>query len=116
MEENSIVVIDESGKEINMEIVFTYEDEESGKNYVFYFDPSQEDGEVFVSCYDPEGNLSPVEDPEEWKKLEVIFEDYVLTHEENENTKNFRLELSALTGKTIRKGLELLGIGTVDRM
>ena len=54
MEENSIVVIDESGKEINMEIVFTYEDEESGKNYVFYFDPSQEDGEVFVSCYDPE--------------------------------------------------------------
>ena len=25
---------------------------------------------------------------EEWKKLEVIFEDYVLTHEENENTKN----------------------------
>ena len=88
MEENSIVVIDESGKEINMEIVFTYEDEELGKNFVFYFDPSQEDGEVFVSCYDEEGNLSPVEDPEEWKKLEVIFEDYVLTHEENENAKN----------------------------
>jgi uncharacterized protein YrzB (UPF0473 family) len=30
MEENSIVVIDEMGNEINMEIVFTYEDEDTG--------------------------------------------------------------------------------------
>lgn len=84
MEENSIIVIDEMGNEIQMEIVFTYEDEDTGKNYVFYLNPEQEDGEVFVSNYDADGNLSPVEDPEEWKKLENIFEDYVLTQEENE--------------------------------
>jgi len=84
MEENKIVVIDEMGNEIQMEIVFTYEDEGSGKNFVFYLNPEQEDGEVFVSSYDAEGNLSPVEDPEEWKKLETIFEDYVISQEENE--------------------------------
>ena len=49
MEENSIVVIDEMGNEINMEIVFTYEDEDTKKNYVFYLNPDEEDGEVFVS-------------------------------------------------------------------
>ena len=84
MEENSIIVIDEMGNEINMEIVFTYEDEDTGKNYVFYLNADEEDGEVFVSSYDAEGNLSPVEDPEEWKKLETVFEDYVLNQEENE--------------------------------
>ena len=90
MEENSIIVIDEMGNEINMEIVFTYEDEDTGKNYVFYLNPDEEDGETFVYAgenkipYDAEGNLSPVEDPEEWKKLETVFEDYVLNQEENE--------------------------------
>ncbi len=35
---------------------------------------------------------------------------------EDENDKQFRLELSDLTGKTIKKALALLGIGTVNRM
>ncbi|UOU99871.1 arginine--tRNA ligase [Chryseobacterium daecheongense] len=35
---------------------------------------------------------------------------------EDENLKQFRLNLSDLTGKTIKKSLELLGIGTVNRM
>ncbi len=39
----------------------------------------------------------------------------VLSHDD-ENTRQFRLELSDLTAKTIKKGLGLLGIGTVDRM
>lgn len=35
---------------------------------------------------------------------------------EDEKLKQFRLELSDLTGKTIQKSLSLLGIGTVNRM
>lgn len=35
---------------------------------------------------------------------------------EDKNLKQFRLNLSDLTGKTIKKSLELLGIGTVNRM
>ncbi|AZA52133.1 arginine--tRNA ligase [Chryseobacterium sp. G0201] len=35
---------------------------------------------------------------------------------EDENLKQVRLNLSDLTGKTIKKSLELLGIGTVNRM
>ena len=50
------------------------------------------------------------------KSYNSFYQNNPILNQENENTKNFRLELSALTGKTIRKGLELLGIGTVDRM
>lgn len=39
----------------------------------------------------------------------------ILNHEE-ESVKQFRLQLSSLTAKTIQKGLQLLGIGTVNRM
>lgn len=39
----------------------------------------------------------------------------VLNHE-NAETRSFRLQLSELTAKTIRKSLELLGIGVVNRM
>ena len=50
------------------------------------------------------------------KSYNSFYQNNPILNQENENTKNFRLQLSALTGKTIRKGLELLGIGTVDRM
>ncbi|WP_300688662.1 arginine--tRNA ligase [Chryseobacterium sp.] len=39
----------------------------------------------------------------------------ILSHED-ENVKQFRLNISDLTAKTIKKSLELLGIGTVNRM
>lgn len=50
------------------------------------------------------------------KSYNSFYQNNYILNQEDENTKNFRLELSSLTGKTIRKGLELLGIGTVDRM
>lgn len=79
--ENALIVIDETGKEIPMDIIYIFEDEDTGKKYVYYVDPSQEEGEVFVSAYDDEGNLMPVEDPEEWEKLDAVFETYVKNEE-----------------------------------
>ena len=50
------------------------------------------------------------------KSYNSFYQNNPILNQENENAKNFRLELSELTGKTIKKGLALLGIGTVNRM
>ena len=50
------------------------------------------------------------------KSYNSFYQNNPILNQENENAKNFRLELSELTGKTIKNGLALLGIGTVNRM
>ncbi len=50
------------------------------------------------------------------KSYNSFYQNNNILNQDSENTKIFRLELSSLTGKTIKKGLQLLGIGTVDRM
>ena len=50
------------------------------------------------------------------KSYNSFYQNNPILNQEDENAKNFRLDLSDLTGKTIKKGLELLGIGTVNRM
>lgn len=86
MEDTSkiLVIIDDEGTEISMEVVYVYEDEESLEKYVFYINPSDEDGEVFVSAYDDEGHLRAIEDDAEWEKLDEVFESYIRDEEEKE--------------------------------
>ena len=50
------------------------------------------------------------------KSYNSFYQNNPILNQDDENAKNFRLELSDLTGKTIKKGLALLGIGTVNRM
>lgn len=50
------------------------------------------------------------------KSYNSFYQNNPILGQQDENTKNFRLELSSLTAKTIKKGLDLLGIGTVNRM
>ncbi len=50
------------------------------------------------------------------KSYNSFYQNNPILNQDDENAKNFRLELSELTGKTIKKGLALLGIGTVNRM
>lgn len=72
LDSNTLFVKDETGKEIEMEILFTFENEELKKQYVVFVDPSDEDGEVFASCYDDEGNLLPIETESEWEMVEEV--------------------------------------------
>ena len=82
MENNDFVftVLDEDGKEIVCEVLFTYEDEKTGKNYIVYTDNTlDEDGDtkVFASTFDPNENpprLHPLETEEEWEQAESILE------------------------------------------
>lgn len=72
IESNTLFVRDEDGKEQEMEILFTFEDEGTGKKYVVFADPQEESGEVYASAYDEEGNLLPIESDSEWNMVEEI--------------------------------------------
>ena len=77
---NTMYVADETGKEVRMEILFTFEANE--KKYVIFQNPEDEDGEVFASCYDDNGNLLPIETDEEWEMVEEVLGSFM---EEREN-------------------------------
>ena len=75
---NIFVVKDENGKNIECEILFTFESPETNKNYVVYTEKKKnESGEVkvYANVYDKGGNnreLLPIETEEEWNTIEAI--------------------------------------------
>jgi arginyl-tRNA synthetase len=50
------------------------------------------------------------------KAYNSFYQNNPILNYEDENVKQFRLNISDITAKTIKKSLELLGIGTVNRM
>ena len=80
-EEMTFKVLSDEGKEIECEVLFTFESEETGKNYIVYADNSiDEDGntKVFASIYNPDENetkLLPIETEKEWRIIETILEE-----------------------------------------
>ena len=79
-EKQKFVVLDEHGKEIECEPLFTFESEETKKQYVVYTDNSKDkDGNVrvFAPIYklnDKGGELLPIKTDKEWKVIETILE------------------------------------------
>jgi len=79
-EKKKFVVLDANGKEVLCEPLFTFESEETKKQYVVYTDNSlDEEGNVrvFASVYkmtDKGGELLPVKTDKEWKVIETILE------------------------------------------
>ena len=71
-------IVNDEGKEVECEVLFTYEDEKTKKNYIAYTDNTlDEEGntKVYASIYNPnEENpvLLPIESDEEWKMIEGI--------------------------------------------
>ncbi|MBQ9014123.1 MAG: DUF1292 domain-containing protein [Bacilli bacterium] len=86
--ENTFTIINDEGKEITCEILFTYEDEKTKKNYIAYTDnTTDEEGntKVYASIYNPEEEnpvLLPIESDEEWNLIEGILSS--LTKEDEE--------------------------------
>lgn len=76
--ENKFKVLDSNGKEIEFEVLFTFESDETKKNYMVYTDNTQdEDGntKVYASVFVPGKEpleLLPVETEREWKVIETI--------------------------------------------
>lgn len=87
MDDNRVMkVVTADGKEVDMYILFTTRLDDFNKNYVFYFDPNDQERNVFVSSYDEStGKLSPVEDEAEWNALDGVFNDYMEELQDAEN-------------------------------
>lgn len=74
-------VFDETGKEIECEVLFTFESDETNKSYMVYTDnTTDEEGntKVYASIYEPdqeETKLIPIETEKEWKIIETILEE-----------------------------------------
>lgn len=77
-EKMTFTVQNEDGKEIECEVLFTFESEETNKNYMVYTDnTTDEEGntKVYASIYVPEQEptvLQPIESDKEWKIIETI--------------------------------------------
>jgi len=74
-------VINDEGKEVECEVLFTFESDETKKNYIVYTDNTlDEEGntKVYASIYNPdqdETKLLPIETEKEWKIIETILEE-----------------------------------------
>ncbi len=80
MKKNSFTMIDENGKEIVYDVLFTFESDETHKNYIVYTDNSKDETgniQVYASIYDPENpnsKLEAITTDKEWKVIETILE------------------------------------------
>lgn len=74
-------VTNEDGKEVEYEVLFTFESDETKKNYIAYTDnttDSEGNTKVYASTYITEGTetkLFPIESEKEWKIIEKILEE-----------------------------------------
>ncbi len=73
--DQTITVYDNDGQSKEFQILFTYDDADTKSSYVFYYD-AQDEGQIFVSKYDEQGHLFPIEDPAEWDVAEEILASY----------------------------------------
>jgi len=87
--ENTFKVVDQNGNTIEFEILFTFESDETHKNYMVYTDNTKDEAgnvRVYASVFVPDAEpleLLPVETEREWKIIETILESI-----EEENRKN----------------------------
>ena len=83
MENNKMTfkILGDDGKEIECEVLFTFESDETKKNYIVYTDNTldeQGNTKVYASIYNPDEentNLIPIETEKEWKIIETILDE-----------------------------------------
>ena len=71
-------IVNDKGEEVECEILFTFDSDETKKSYIVYTDnTTDEDGSirVYASVFDPTGtnpDLLPIETEQEWLVIENI--------------------------------------------
>ena len=82
MKKNTFSMLDENGREVVYDVLFTFESEETGKNYIVYTDNQKDETgniEVYASIYypnDPHSKLEAIETEKEWKVLKQYLKLY----------------------------------------
>ena len=88
-EKNTFKVIDNEGKEVVCEVLFTFDSEETNKSYIVYTDNTTDDSgnvKVYASVYIPDAKtteLLPIETERECKIIETILESIQEENEKN---------------------------------
>ena len=92
MKPNTFSMLDENGVEVVYDVLFTFESDETKKNYIVYTDNTRDETgniEVYASIYHSEennGRLEAIESEKEWKVIETILE--TLQEEIKKKTEN----------------------------
>ena len=91
MKKSSFTMIDQDGNEVVYDVLFTFENDETHKNYIVYTNNKKDDQgniEVYASIYDPENpksKLEAIKTEKEWKVIDTIL---TTLQEEIKNKKN----------------------------
>ena len=81
--DDKIFITKEDGSEVEMTILLTFDNEQTGRSYVLYYDENDENGEVMPFRYDEKTHeLSQLETDEEWELAEEVLQSF-LDEEEN---------------------------------
>jgi uncharacterized protein YrzB (UPF0473 family) len=71
-------IVNDEGQEVECEILFTFDSDETQKSYIVYTDNTLDENgstKVYASVYDPTGqdpSLMPIETEKEWLVIENI--------------------------------------------
>ena len=77
---DKFTMIDDNGKEIEYDVLFTFENEENNKNYIVYTDQQKDDAGnmlVYASIYNdekPRARFESIKTEKEWKVIETILD------------------------------------------
>lgn len=77
-EPGKLIITNNEGKQLECDVLFTFDSDETGKSYIAYTDNTKDENgniRVYASIYDPSGEdleLKPLTDPKEWKVIESI--------------------------------------------
>ncbi|MBE6144065.1 MAG: DUF1292 domain-containing protein [Firmicutes bacterium] len=77
-EEMTFKMVDENGKEKECEVLFTFESDETHKNYIVYTDNTTDESgntRVYASIFDPKdpnSKLLPIDTEKEWSIIKTI--------------------------------------------
>ena len=79
-EKNTIKVTNDKGESIVCDILFTFDNEETGKSYIVYTDNTKDENgkvRVYASIYnpnDPKTKLEDIKTDKEWKVIDTILQ------------------------------------------
>ncbi|HOW38142.1 MAG TPA: DUF1292 domain-containing protein [Candidatus Izemoplasmatales bacterium] len=84
-----LIVTDENGKDIECNIILTFDSDEYEKSYVVYQIVGDESGEYYAASFNPddgdEGKLFQVETDEEWDLIEEVLESFLEDQEDGDD-------------------------------
>ena len=77
-DQTKFTIINDEGKQVECEVLFTFDSNETNKSYIVYTDNTTDESgstKVYASVYDPTGKdlaLQPIETDKEWQVIETI--------------------------------------------